>query len=496
MSGPQSTIVIVPRERFSHSERSLQNLYENTKVPFDLVYVSAGAPVRLQKYLDAQAEQKGFHLLRSNRYLSPNQARNLGLSQVHTKYVVFLDNDALVRPGWLDALVRCAEETDAWVVGPVYFLGEFERQIVHMAGGLIHIREQDGERIFYEEQHYFNTPLAEVRRPLRRQTCGHLEFHCLLVRTDVFNRLGPLDEGLLSVHEHLDFCLAVNRAGGSVYLEPKSVTTYIPPPPCEWSDLPFFMLRWSDEWTLATAHHFNEKWGIVKVLHITDQSNSALEDTVIRFARGHRRLMTGLRINDKDVDRPESPLEQAELMLAMFLSVDRDRFDLALTAADGSVIQATMGLGPQRLLERLQAALQEADEKNLVVMFRPVAQGRSRESAIVRVDDLDPETARRVSPYAMVTLETMPQIYQCWFAVDTGNWRSEAALRPITPATSRGRGEGYCSVAGGHAAATHRGLEPHSYQPRLVSATAGLLNTVSQLDAKGLLPYLAGGVRY
>jgi len=496
MAQPQITIVIVPRERFSHSERSLQNLYENTTPPFELIYVSAGAPARIRTYLDAEAERKKFRLLHTDRYLSPNQARNLGLGQVRTRYVVFLDNDALVRPGWLEALIRCAEETDAWVVGPVYFLGEFERQVVHMAGGLVHITEQDGKRIFYEEQYHFNTPLAEVRAPFRRQACGHLEFHCMLVRTDVFERLGPLDEGLLSVHEHIDFCLAVNRAGGSVYLEPKSVTTYIPPPPCEWSDLPFFMLRWSDEWTLATAQHFNEEWGIAKVLHITDESNSALDDTVIRFARGHRRLMTGLRVSDKDADRPESPLEQAELMLAMFLSVDRDRFDLVLMAGDGSVVQAAMGLGPQEMLERLPTALQDSDAKNLDVMFLPVAQGRSREPAIIRVDNLDPETVRRVSPYALVTLETEPQRYHCWLAVDTGNWRSEAALRRVAPSTSKGSSDGYCHIAGGNISATHRGSERNSYRARLVSAATGLLNTVSQLDAKGLMPFLASGVRY
>ncbi|MGH7835937.1 MAG: glycosyltransferase family 2 protein, partial [Candidatus Binatia bacterium] len=244
------TIIVVPRERFSHSERSLRNLYENTTVPFDLVYVSAGAPERIRRYLETEAEGKKFRLLHADRYLSPNQARNLGLREASTRYVVFLDNDALVAPRWLEALVQCAEETGAWVVGPLYLYGEFERAVIHMAGGTLRLAEQQGKRLFIDEQYLFDTALAAAPVPLSRRRCDYAEFHCMLVRTEAFGRLGELDEKLLSLHEERDFCLAVGRAGGSVCIEPKAVVTFVPPPPCDWSDVPYFMMRWSDSWNI------------------------------------------------------------------------------------------------------------------------------------------------------------------------------------------------------------------------------------------------------
>ncbi len=365
-----------------------------------------------------------------------------------------------------------------------------------MAGGALHIREQEGKRILYEEQYHLNTPLANVRVPFRRQTCGHVEFHCMLARTDVLERLGPLDEELLSVHEHIDFCLAVRQAGGSVYLEPQAVTTYIPPPPCKWWDLPFFMLRWSEEWNLATARYFNEKWGVSSVLHISDKSNSTLEDTIIRFARGQRRLMTGLRISERDDDRPESPLEQAELMAAMLQSVDRDHVDLILTTREGSVIQSDSTLSPQALLERLPRALQEAEKKNLNVTIRPVSQGRPHEPALVRVDDLDSEKLRSVQPYALLTLETQPQRYQCWLAVDKGNWRSAALLRRLASAGEAPSPNGHGHLAGSINVSPkyHRSGSPH--RVRLVETSTGLLNTIGQLESKAVLPYLGQSVIY
>src|SRR5512132_1589605 len=130
MPRPSVTVVVVPRERFSHSDRSLANIYENTMYPFELTYVSAGAPPAIQRLLERESRERGFQLIQRSHFMSPNQARNLGIRGVSTKYVVFLDNDALVAPGWLESLVECAEETDAWVVGPLYYLGEFEKEIV------------------------------------------------------------------------------------------------------------------------------------------------------------------------------------------------------------------------------------------------------------------------------------------------------------------------------------------------------------------------------
>ena len=110
-SPPRLTVVIVPRERFSCTQESLESLLENTSIPYNLVYVDGNSPPPICRYLRTQAQTHGFRLLRFDRFLSPNQARNIGLSQVKTPYVVFLDNDVIVSPGWLSSLVDCAEAT-------------------------------------------------------------------------------------------------------------------------------------------------------------------------------------------------------------------------------------------------------------------------------------------------------------------------------------------------------------------------------------------------
>jgi GT2 family glycosyltransferase len=255
------TIVVVPRERFSMGPRAIEHLYANTPPGFSLVCVEGNAPRRIARKLARLAEANGFELVRTDRFLSPNQARNLGLSRASTRYVVFIDNDCFVEPGWLDALVACAEDTGAWVVGPLSFEGDPAEQVIHMARGILEISEVDGKRSYSNRHTNKGERFPEVSPPLERTPSDYVEFHCVMARREAFDAIGPLDERLLSTREHLDFSLSVRRAGGSVWSEPASHVTYVTPPPLRWGDFRFFMRRWSETWNTASLRHFDSKWG-------------------------------------------------------------------------------------------------------------------------------------------------------------------------------------------------------------------------------------------
>ncbi|MEO0683913.1 MAG: glycosyltransferase family 2 protein, partial [Cyanobacteria bacterium J06649_11] len=113
------------------------------------------------------------------------------------------------------------------------------------------------------EVHYFvNRKVADVKEELHRKKCEFAEFHCMLVRTQIFEKIGLLDEGFLSTREHIDFCMTVNNAGGSIYCEPTSVVTYVTGLKWEIPELSFFLLRWSNAWEVASLSHFAEKWDL------------------------------------------------------------------------------------------------------------------------------------------------------------------------------------------------------------------------------------------
>jgi GT2 family glycosyltransferase len=262
---PQVTIVVVPRERFSCARESLDSIYEHTKIPFKLIYVDGNSPEHIQSYLQDKANTENFKIIRTDYYLSPNQARNIGLAEVDTKYLAFVDNDVVVTSGWLNQLIQCAEETDAAVVGPLMCQERPLHEIVHCAGGDSHIWvDKTGRRRFREKMCLQGKKVSEVRAKLQRQETELAEFHCVLIRRSIFDKIGFLDEAMLNTKEHLDLCMLVRQTGEKVYFEPDCIVTYVPGPPLERSDLHYYMLRWSDAWQLASLHRLRDKWNLAE----------------------------------------------------------------------------------------------------------------------------------------------------------------------------------------------------------------------------------------
>jgi GT2 family glycosyltransferase len=241
---------------------SLKNIIENTHAFASCIYIDGNSPREVSAQLADICQAHGYTYVREERYLTPNQARNIALGLVDTRYVVFVDNDIFVEPGWLHHLVDCADQTGAWAVGPVIMEGSENLSVVHMAGGKLVEDEVGGfTRVRQQHRHMFST-LPDVRDQLVREPVGSFEFHCVLVRTDVFAERQFLDEGFLSHQEHLDLAREIRRAGGEVYFEPLSIVRYDTARNFEDWDREYFELRWSEEWSNESIEHCREKWGL------------------------------------------------------------------------------------------------------------------------------------------------------------------------------------------------------------------------------------------
>jgi len=264
MTSRATTIVVVARERFSGGIDTLRSVYDNTRSKFELFYIDANSPPPVREQLRQEAKDKGFQLVCTNQYLSPNQARNIGVSKASGEYIVFLDNDVTVSPEWLEKLTSCADETGATIVCPLYMEGEPHDEIVHMAGGTAHLR-RSGNVNYCEISHRFaKRRLKDVRAEIRREATELMEFHCVLIRRSFFEEHGPLDERLMNMADHDDVCLLAHSKGQAIFIEPEARVFYEFRQPLTWLDLPYFFYRWSDHWTNLSVDRFAQKWDIAK----------------------------------------------------------------------------------------------------------------------------------------------------------------------------------------------------------------------------------------
>jgi cellulose synthase/poly-beta-1,6-N-acetylglucosamine synthase-like glycosyltransferase len=242
----------------------LESIYAHTTVPFEMVYVDAGSPPWIAAYLRCEARTRGFRLLRLNHQLFPSAARNRGFAVATTEYVVFIDNDVVVTPGWLEALLACAREESATIVGGITALGP-PGSIVHAAGGgVIRLTETPAGRTLTMKFPFYDAPWGAFVDAFVRERVDMVEFHCMLVHANRIRPLFPLDEALETVLEFEDLCLRANQAGMAVFFEPRCrVGQLLPVPlPRGLPDLPMFWRRWSRRRNAASIEHFRRKWDI------------------------------------------------------------------------------------------------------------------------------------------------------------------------------------------------------------------------------------------
>ena len=114
---------------------------------------------------------------------------------------------------------------------------------------------------------------------------------------------------------------------------------------------------------------------------------------------------------------------QALAMLEAFASVGARAFDLSITDINGDPVEGLQRTGESlaQLHGRIGRDLQAAESNRHNVIIRP----RSTTALLVQLDDLSPEKAAQIEPYAFITICTSPGNGQVWLAVADGPKESE-----------------------------------------------------------------------
>ncbi len=283
MSLEEVTIFVIPRQIYGQCVNSLKSIFEHLgKNRPTIIYHAAGLSKKIRKELEEVASgYSDFRFYESEGYdfISPNEARNLMLSELkaNCKYLITIDTDVIVRAGWLESLVSCAEETGAGLVGPAYIDSDFETGRVHMLGGGADVRpctDEPGKFLLTETLFHFGENFAELAPKLTHYfKTEHIEFHtCLISRAFIEALIVAqresgarglaFDEGFMSLSDHLDASLEAKRLGFGVYIEPRAVVCFPQPKGAELSpnDFTLLQIRWSDRWNSESIRHIKKKW--------------------------------------------------------------------------------------------------------------------------------------------------------------------------------------------------------------------------------------------
>lgn len=299
---PTATVVVVSRDRWSLASATLGMLLARTDRRHPVVVIDGGAPKRVAAGFDRTAASGRVQVIRRNRFLASNEARNLGADGARTEWLAFVENDTELSDGWLDTLLAAGEALDAASVYPAYLEPGRYGPTVHGIGADLDVGGPAGATYIRERQHHSHRLWREVATEVGPVERLQSEPHALVIRRELLERLGGLDEGLLSWFDHTDLALHHRRLDAAAWFVPEVTCIYRTPPPVFLTDLPSFLLRWGEDWYRRSLERLCAVWGLDA--HDCEWEKHAAYRTSVR-----RGVLTRWRYVNAAIDRAAKPIE-------------------------------------------------------------------------------------------------------------------------------------------------------------------------------------------
>lgn len=257
----RTAVVVVPRERFTSLPVSLRSLFATVSPDVQVVVVEGGTPPETRAELTRLVAERPFDLISLPYMVKPNEARNRGVAHTTSEYVVIADNDIEYEPGWLDALEEHAVANESDAVAPLICIGPPAATIIHHAGGILKATRTGDAMRLAEAHRLMDVPLADAKDRLPEVHNHVCEFHCMMVRRELFDEMGGLDERLIT-REQMDFAMRALVMDARVTFAERSVVTYMARDAFDPVDLRYHLFRWSDRLVVESLDAFESTWGV------------------------------------------------------------------------------------------------------------------------------------------------------------------------------------------------------------------------------------------
>ncbi|WP_425455382.1 glycosyltransferase [Amycolatopsis palatopharyngis] len=407
---PLVSVIIPTYGNWSYTRRCLESIEVHLPAtPFEVIVVDDAS-------VDDSAERvagcAGVRLVRAPRNLGFVGACNLGAEQARGNLLMFLNNDTEVRPGWLDTLVEVVEDhADVGLVGS---------KLVYPDGRL-----QECGGIIWADGTGWNYGRNGFTHELRYQTLRDVDYcsgAALLVRADLFNRIGGFDTRYApAYYEDTDLAFAIRAAGFRTTVQPASVVIHHEG-----------VSNGTDVSTGVKRHQelnrsvFVDKWASVLTEHLSEASPRNLWLARQRTSRGHHGGL--VLVADHQVPRPDEDSGSIRMVRLLELLVELDQrvvfFPINHAIPEKYVaplqkLGVTVVAGPAEQAEFLREA---GAELRLTILSRPQVAWQLLENVREHAPDC-------VVAYDTVDLHFLRLTRQADLAAQVGDTAAEATLR-------------------------------------------------------------------
>ena len=198
---PGLTSIIIPCfNNLRYTRECIESLKRHTTSHHEVIVVDNGSTDGTAAFIRRHG---GIKLISNELNMGFAKAINQGLRKAKGRYVVWLNNDVLVTPGWLERLITAAERSP-WIgaVGPCTNEAVGAQQVEYVP------YKDTGKSLLRFSQAW------AMKHHLQTVSVPRLVGFCLLVKQEAAAQVGLLDERFgIGCYEDYDYCLRLRQAG-------------------------------------------------------------------------------------------------------------------------------------------------------------------------------------------------------------------------------------------------------------------------------------------
>lgn len=199
---PLVSIIVVSYNNLAYTKMCLDTVIKNTEYPnYEIIVVDNNSEDRTPAYLRYMASRfSNIRIILNDTNHGFAKANNQALAQSKAEYLVLLNNDTAVPPGWLDRLLWHLRDPKVGMVGPVTNQIGNEAKIAVQYSTI-------AEMIKFSQQYTWDHEGEIKDIPM-------LAMFCVAMRAEVYKKIGDLDEQFgIGMFEDDDYSHRIRQAG-------------------------------------------------------------------------------------------------------------------------------------------------------------------------------------------------------------------------------------------------------------------------------------------
>lgn len=224
------SIVIASYNGKGFLPRCLKSISESVIKPLKTIVVDDFSNDGTQEMI--KDEFKNINFARNEKNLGPTASRNRGAKLADGEYIIFLDNDLLLRPNTLQKLVGLMDSNPKIAITGAKIIPIGHSKMWWNAGwDMNHFRQSTGYFIGFLLKIFPNSRFLKnlsMKFILNYWDCDKtlkvdwvVEGY-FIIRKSVFDKLNGFDEKFFIGHEGADLCLRARNIGHNVYFYPEA----------------------------------------------------------------------------------------------------------------------------------------------------------------------------------------------------------------------------------------------------------------------------------